>query len=219
MAALSLRPAPAAPRGPGCEGRPEGGARRAWAGAGRAPAWVRAGSCQCHAREREEVPGPRGARAESRRSVRQHILRAPARRPREALWRRRRRAREPSAAAARVQVNGSGAGGGRAARTAAPGGPRLSQPPGSSAALQPQPDLGLGPLPGLLRAPRRPKAARAHPHPSPAPAAAPAAALPAEPGGERGAERVSRGVITLSPTLCPGRGVPGRPASVFLRGS
>ncbi|XDA75465.1 hypothetical protein R6Z07F_005629 [Ovis aries] len=91
------------PRGPGCEGRPEGGARRAWAGAGRAPAWVRAGSCQCHAREREEVPGPRGARAESRRSVRQHILRAPARRPREALWRRRRRAREPSAAAARVQ--------------------------------------------------------------------------------------------------------------------
>ena len=38
---------------------------------------MRAGSCQCHAREREEVPGARGARAEGRRSVRQHILRAP----------------------------------------------------------------------------------------------------------------------------------------------
>ena len=57
------------------------------------------------------------------------------------------------------------------------------------------PDLGVGPLPGLLRAPRRPKAAKA-PQRQP-----PAADLPPEPGGKHrgGRERV----IVASPGRPP----------------
>ena len=65
---------------------------------------------------------------------------------------------------------------------------------------QPHADLGLGALPGLLCAPRRPKAAKA-PLRQP-----PAVDLPAEPGGERrgGRERV----LVASPE-CPPSGLGG----------
>lgn len=198
------------PRGPGCEGRPEGGARRRGPGRGEPPPGCARG-CQCHAREREEVPGPRGARAESRRSVDTSCARPPAALGR-ALWRRRRRAREPNAAAARVQVSRGGGGGGRAARTAAPGGPRLSQPPGSSAALQRSRTLASAPS-RAPACPAAPESGQSYPHlPAPRQPLLRRSRFGREASMSR--REVSRGAITLSPTLCPGRGVP---ASVFSR--
>lgn len=114
---------------------------------------------------------------------------------------------------------GGGGGGGQCApdrRLRAP--PQPSPPRGlglwsrgaAVVLLPPQPTLSPPNL-GLLRAPRRPKAARAPQRPPPA------AAPLAEPRGEGRGE--SRGVITLSPTLRTGRGVPVRPASGFAWGA
>lgn len=208
------------PAGP-CEGQ-SGGRSAEGVGRGRGePPPGCAGSCQCHAREREEVPGPRGARAESRRSETAHPARPPAA-PREALWRRRRRAREPMCRC-RPRAGKREQAGVAQRLDRRPRDPWLSQ---AAARQQCGAAAAAGPGPAPSRAPACPAAPEGEPReptpppPSPALFAVQSPCCRFRPSQEASAEqRVSR-AITLSPTLCPGRGVPGAslPASVFSPG-
>lgn len=89
---------------------------------------------------------------------------------------------------------------------------------GRSSLPQLHPDLGVGPLPGLLRAPRRPKAARAYPHPSPTPAAAPCCRSPGRARRRAQRRKSESWCHHLVAHLVPWEGRPGAPRLGFSPG-